>query len=305
MWMRRFYFLGVFLLLAVAVDNSLSPNMHYHRYMLSDYKPQHDPRTQKDYKRIQMRSPAEAEDKGDSEIKKISSRSKEPVIKLTKGEGKLQLHELMVRIYQDQHFLCVGTIISSVLVATTSSCFNHTKSDQLSVKNFYNELYEGTLVNSSETYLKSDVPYLEVIGLEKPFLRPNISENTVKLCDTPIKKNSLVELPIWLRQRHSVHSKISEVLPLQECRHRMRDYQGAIAHDQMICVRNQKYTSTCQHAMGNPLVYNGMICGLNVLGHNCPQHFGVDLYIAIYDAVSFSIAAMELIKNTKMEDSIL
>ncbi|KAH8326371.1 hypothetical protein KR067_006058 [Drosophila pandora] len=303
--MRRFLFLGLFLLLAVAVDNSLASNTHYHRYMLSDYKPQHNPRTQKDYKRIKMRSPAKVEDKGAPEIKKSSPRSKEPVIKLTQGEEKLQLHELMVRIYQDQHFLCVGTIISSVLVATVGSCFVNTKTDHVTVKNFYNEVYEGMRANVNETYLKGEGPYLEVIGLEKPFLRPNLTENTVKLCDAAIKKNALVELPIWLRQRHSIHSQIAEVLPLQECRHRMKDLNGTVVQDQMICVRNQKYTSTCQHAMGNPLVYDGMICGINVLGHNCPKHIGLDLYSSIYDAVSFTIAGMELIKHSKMEDAIL
>ncbi|KAH8332511.1 hypothetical protein KR074_004460 [Drosophila pseudoananassae] len=307
--MSRFLaFLGVFLLLAVAVENSLSPNMHYHRYMLSDYKPQHNPKTQKDYKQIKMRSPAKAEDKEHVEHvapEHVAARSKEPVIRLTQGDHKLQLHELIVRIYRDNHFVCTGTIISDMLVATVDTCFPHHRFDHLTVRNFQNEIYDGKRVNSSETFLKSEDPYLDVIMLDRPFVSPNITGDTVKLCDTEVQDHAIVELPIWIRQRHSVHSQKTEVWPLQECRHRMKDEEGVLAQDNMICVKNQQYTKQCQHGNGNPLVYDGMICGINVYGHNCPHHTGFDLYISIYDALSFSIAGMELIKHNKVQEAIL
>ncbi|KAH8294967.1 hypothetical protein KR018_004841 [Drosophila ironensis] len=322
MWFRLIWIFGVLLFIATVVKSAGS-NMHNHRYMLSDYKPQHNPKTQRDYKRLRMRSPEKAgaahlpakeeESKKEKNAhrprvhlnKEISARSKEPVVSLMKTDTKLQLHELMVRLYHEHKFLCMGTLVSSVLVVTVATCFHDDQSPNLTVKTSSDDVYEGIRGHPNETFIRSEDPMLEVILLSKPITRPNITDDTVKLCDSEIKDYVTVELPIWIRHRHSIHSQISQVWPLQECRFRMKDPHGEIAQDNMICVRNLQYTRTCQHAMGNPLIYDGMICGINAAGHNCPHHTGVDLYMTIYDVLSFSITGMDLIKNNNLEDAIM
>ncbi|XP_017038673.2 uncharacterized protein LOC108086292 [Drosophila ficusphila] len=307
--MQRLVLIFGIILLAALANVSLSSNTHYHRYMLSDYKAQHNPKTQMDYKRRRARTgdttdqPEELPPPQDQNV--TFGDSREPFVILTKSKEKVSLHELMVRIYKQSKYICMGTIISPKLVVTADTCFDEKDGDTVHMKMHDNEIIEGKKIPLNETFLKGADPLLVAIQVDKLPKNSSVVGDTVKLCDSELENYSPVEVPLWIRKRHSIHSQTSFILPLQECRHRMNDRQGLVAIDTMFCVRNPKYTVQCQLAIGNPLIHDGEICGINVAGHNCPVFTGVDLYIKIYDALEFSIVGMELIKNSRIEDTIL
>ncbi|XP_017083091.2 seminase-like [Drosophila eugracilis] len=264
------------LLLAALAIQSESRNTHFHRYMLDTYKPQHNPRTQMDYKRHRT-AKAKEHNETDSEVQ--LGNSKEPMVRLTNSDKRVLLHELMVRIYQKNRYICMGTVISEKLVITTRTCFEDDTNFVVTMKMFDDEIIHGEKVFLNKTFLKGADPMLIVIELKKPPTNSSVKDDTVRLCDAELEVYEPIELPLWIRQRHSIHSQITYVLPTQECRHRMKDPESLVVTSTTICVKNTKYTSTCQPAIGNPLIHDGRICGINVAGHNCPTFTGVDLYI--------------------------
>ncbi|KAH8363433.1 hypothetical protein KR084_010168 [Drosophila pseudotakahashii] len=301
--MRLLWILQILLLLVVLANASGSSKTHAHRYLLSDYRAQHNPRTQMDYKRS-----ASAKSKDQAEVSNDTPHfgtSKEPVVRLTKSGRKVQLHFLMVRLYQQNKFICMGTIISEKLVITASTCFDDGSNDVVSMKMYNDKVLDGHKVPLNRTFLKGADPLLIAIELNTSPPNSSVTGDTVKLCDTELQNYSPVELPLWIRSRHSIHSQITYVKPIQECRHRLKDPRGIVATGSMLCTRNMKYTAKCQNAVGNPLIHREEICGINVAGHNCPAFTGVDLYIRVYDALEFSIKGMEIIKNSHIEDTIL
>ncbi|KAI8046034.1 hypothetical protein M5D96_002234 [Drosophila gunungcola] len=277
--------------------------------MLGSYKAQHSPKTQMDYKRRRTSEVQEEQmDEPAEDMPKRKARygtSKEPVVMLTKSGLKVPLHELMVRIYQQNQYACMGTVISEKLVVTADTCFESAANDVVTMKMFDNSVLDGHRIPINRTYLKGADPLLTTIELTSPPKIYKVFGDTVKLCSAELENYESVELPLWIRSRHSIHSQISYVLPIQECRHRMKDPNAHVAISTMICAKNMKYTSHCQLAIGNPLIHAEKICGINVAGHNCPTFTGVDLYIRIYDALDFSIRGMEIIKNSRIEDTIL
>ncbi|XP_016926810.4 seminase [Drosophila suzukii] len=303
--MMRSLWIFQILLLVVLANQSESSKTHFHRYMMGEYKAQHNPKTQMDYKRTRTaKTDAEAVP-GEINGTVHYGTSKEPVVRLTKSGKKVLLHELMVRIYQHNKYICMGTVISEKLVITASTCFDDGSPDIVSMKMFDDEILDGFKYPLNKTFLKGADSLLVAIKLPNSPHKSSVMGDTVKLCDIELPNYSPVELPLWIRSRHSIHSQITYTEPIQECRHRLKDPRGVVATSTMICVKNMKYTALCQHAVGNPLIHHEEICGINVAGHNCPAFTGVDLYLRVYDALDFSIRGMEVIKNSHIEDTIL
>ncbi|XP_043654713.1 seminase [Drosophila teissieri] len=292
------------LLLAFLANESASSNTHLHRYMLSGYKAQHNPRTQMDYKRRRtVKKEEQVEPAPNNDTAQIG-HSKEPIVTLTNSGRKVPLHELMVRIYQQNKYMCMGTMISEMLVITTSTCFEDDLLDVVTMKTYDDEGLEGKKVPFNQTYLKGADPMLVIIQLTKSPKNSQVTGDTVKLCDSELEVYEPIEMPLWIRSRHSIHSQTTYTIPVQACRLRMRDPDAVVVTDTMICVKNFKYTRKCQMAIGNPLVHDERICGINVAGHNCPAFTGADLYIRVYDALAFSMLGMEIIRDSRIEDTI-
>ncbi|XP_020810452.1 uncharacterized protein LOC110185786 [Drosophila serrata] len=279
---------------------------HFHRYMLSDYKPQHSPKTQKDYK---LHNPQRTlkEENGSQGIRKskIYGKSKEPQVQLNKSLKMVNLHQLIVRIYQDNKYSCVGTQISELLVVTATTCFDESNTDLVNMKTYSNNIITGRRINPNETNVLSEDSLLAVILLNKPPHDSVLTNDSVQLCNSKLLNNANIEVPIWIRKRHSIYSWYARTLSVHECRYRLNDDRGEIAHNTMICVKNDRYTTTCQRTIGNPLIHNNMICGVNVAGHNCPMFTGIALYSTIYDKNEFEMNGINLIEKFDIEATIL
>ncbi|KAH8247801.1 hypothetical protein KR038_010069 [Drosophila bunnanda] len=279
---------------------------HLHRYMLSDYKSQHNPKTQKDFRRHSPQRTLEDKDASQGISKsKTYGKSKEPQVLLSKSHKTVMLHQLIVRIYQDNKYSCVGTQISDLLVVTATTCFDETSTELVNMKTYSNNIITGRKIKQNETNVLSEDFQLAVILLNKPPQDSVLKNDSVQLCTSKLLNNANVEVPIWIRKRHSIHSWYARTLSVHECRYRLKDNRGEIAPDTMICVKNDGYTTTCQRTIGNPLIHNKMICGVNVAGHNCPIFTGIALYSTIYDRNEFVMSGTNLMKKFDIDSTIL
>ncbi|KAH8280925.1 hypothetical protein KR054_005119 [Drosophila jambulina] len=289
---------------------------HFHRYMVSDYKPQHTLRKQMDYRRHSPRTQMDfkaqhlqrtmGEDHGSLDIRsnKTYGKSKEPQILLNRSRKKVMLHQLLVRILHDNEYKCVGTQITESIVVTAMACFDGIKTDVVTMKTFNNETLTGIRRNQNGSVVLSEDSLLAIIALDMSPQDSVLKDDAAQLCNTKLQDNAPIEMPIWMRKRHSFHSWHSMTLPVHECRYRLKDDHGEIVKDTMICIRNERYTKDCQKAIGNPLIHNNMICGVNVAGLNCPNFTGLAMYSTIYDK-ELAMNGIQLIEKLDIEQTIL
>ncbi|XP_068156829.1 seminase [Drosophila tropicalis] len=283
-----------------AVASGKQPKEHYHRYMLSDYRPQHNPRTQMDYKR--HKAPVYPID--ETHHKNISD-TMGPLIKLVESEETIALQHLLVRIYIHEKFHCMGVVISEMLILTASTCFINMSPEEYMVKTSDDILHAAVKSNTSYHFIRNQ-ELLTVLRFREAVFFPQIVNGafSVRMCAHILEENSRALLPTYIRWRHSVYTQRTVVLALEECRTRMHDPMGKVFTDTMFCVRNKKYTEHCQPTFGNPLVYEGEICGINIMGHNCPKIFGVDVYVNVYSPDSYITNRVEAIKKLNIESAI-
>ncbi|KAH8241159.1 hypothetical protein KR032_000596 [Drosophila birchii] len=294
MWLLLFWIFQVILSAALGAETGT----HFHRKITSDYKPQHNPKTQKDYKRHSVMQRA-VEQKDSS---KTIGTPLDPEVVLSKSHKKVMLHQLIVRIYQDNEYRCVGTQIAEMLVITAVTCFDEPKPKLVTMKTYSDQVITGHVINQYVTHVLTADNQLALIMLDK---RPDDSvliNASVLLCTSKLLDNSHVEMPIWIRKHHRIQSRNTRNLPLHECQYILKDDQLL---DNMICVKNDLYTPTCQKTIGNPLIHNNMICGVNYAEHNCPHFTGIAMYSAIYDRNEYQLSAIRLMQKLDVMNMIL
>ncbi|KAH8420921.1 hypothetical protein KR222_009467 [Zaprionus bogoriensis] len=281
--------LGLICVLRVCSVNS---GTHLHRYMLSDYRPQHLRRKQWDYNPVPR--PIYPSEKLDVN----KHKPEEPHIALVGSDKKVRLQDLLVRVFNGKKYLCMGTLITPEVVLTASTCFKKVVPSDLKVKtsqndflSVYNEVVFG--------YANSDA--IAVLALKKPASDDNM---IAKLCTSYVQPEKVVELPTYIRSLRKVHNQNALVLPLEQCRRNLDDLSGVEFLDAYLCVQNKKNTASCQKTYGTPLILDNQICGINVLGHNCPKNIGFDVYAKVMNQADFVAAKMKHIQETKLHDSI-
>lgn len=275
--------------------NIASTKMHYHRYMLSDYRPQHKNNVQQDYKRLPRPTyPPE---------KRIMIRSgtDEPMVEMIGNGEHVRLHDLLVRIYNGDKFVCIGTLLTEQVAITASTCYRYGQAENYTVKTSKDQTIGLYNLSTDAFPIKDKDSVVSLLILRVPV--PNV-RITAKLCLGSLEANMNVELPTYSHTRRVVQNQLSQVLPLAECRQQLNDTDGNIVTNGMICVKNEKHTGKCQKTFGSPLIYENQICGINLLGHNCPKKFGVDLYAAVVNEAQVRRNSISNIAAADIEDAI-
>lgn len=283
--------LGISILLNVS---SVSSGVHYHRYMLSDYKQQHTYRNQQDY----LPLPRPKYPKTEEELKKNA----EPIISIHGRDEKTQLRDFLVRLYQDTKYLCMGTLITKQIVLTAGSCFRNLEDEKgLFVKTSDNKilpLYDR-IDETLEIYKNGTI---KLLSLKEPLeKRYNL---TASLCSSPLHPGMMVELPTYIRSNRKIINQITYVRDVKNCRTNTDDENSLKLTESMLCVENKKRTSICQETFGAPLIHDGEICGVNLLGHNCPENFSFDTYASVFNQVDYIKRKLKTIRTLQMEQVV-
>lgn len=288
LWMLQ---LGISILLNVS---AVSSGVHYHQYMLSDYSKQHTHRNQQDY----LPLPRPKYPKTEQELSKNAA----PIISIYGSDAKTRLQDFLVRLYQGTKYLCMGTLITEQIVLTAGSCFRKIEDNKgLFAKTSDNKnhsLYDR-IDEALEIFQDSTI---KLLSLKEPLVkRYNV---TASLCSSPLHPDMMVELPTYIRSQRKIRNQITYVRELNNCRTDPNDESILILTDSMLCVENKKRTSICQESFGAPLIHNGEICGVNLLGHNCPDNFSFDTYVSVFNKVDFIKHKLEIIKKLQMEEAV-
>lgn len=281
--------------LALGIALNLGPvscGMHYHRYFLSDYKRQHRHKTQQDYLPLPRPTYAKTEQE---------MNATEPMVSMLRGKTKTRLHDILVRIYHDNNYICMGTLLTKQVVLTAATCFRNKEVSGLSVKTSDNKM--RPLYDRLDEALEIDKEgAIKLLALKSPIKQRE--HKTAKLCTYPLNPGTAVELPTYIRSTRKVHSQVTHVMRLSECQKMIGDKNSNMLKDSMFCVRNKKLSKTCQETFGAPILYDGEICGVNLLGHNCPQAIGFDTYATVMSKADFIKETVKTIKFLKIEDAI-
>lgn len=281
--------------LALGIALNLSPvscGVHYHRYFLSDYMRQHRHKTQQDYLPLPRPTYAKTEQE---------MNTTEPMVSMLGGQIRTRLHDILVRIYHDNNYICMGTLLTQQVVLTAATCFRNKEVSGLSVKTSDNKM--RPLYDRLDDALEIDKEgTIKLLALKQPIKQRQ--DKIAKLCTYPLNPEMGVELPTYIRSARKVRNQVTRVMRLTDCQNMLGDKNSNMLKDSMFCVRNKKISKTCQETFGAPILHDGEICGVNLLGHNCPQAIGFDTYATVMSKADFIKEKVKSIKLLKIEDAI-
>lgn len=281
------------LVLSIALNLSIvSCGVHYHRYFLSDYRRQHTRKTQQDY--LPLHRPIYARTEKELNVS-------EPMVSVLGTTTRNRLHDFLVRIYHDNKYICMGTLITKQIVLTSATCFRHEEVSGLSVKTSDNKM--RPLYDRLDAALEIDKDgAVKLLALKNPI---KLREYKIaKLCSVPLFPEMTVELPTYIRSARKVRNQVTRVMHVKECQDIIGEQHSNILTDPIFCVRNRKLTKACQETFGAPILHDGEICGVNLLGHNCPQAIGFDTFALVMNKAGFINEQVMSLKLLKIEEAI-
>ncbi|XP_062123577.1 uncharacterized protein LOC133836963 [Drosophila sulfurigaster albostrigata] len=260
---------------------------HYHRYMLSDYKPQHSHKTQKDYRPVPRSV--------DAPLKDVTKRNAlaKPMVNLAHSNKKVPLETVMVRVYEHRKVQLIAWPIAAA--ALIGIIVIVTKGGPIIYKSPTNETLE---VDYEHTDWRQ--PLLKTVYLNNS---SNHMNSAIQICNTVLRPDDHVSLIAFSHRSQTLYSKESIVLSPSECREKLNDPSGKIVTPEVICARNERRTKKCEPNLGLPLMFNDQLCGLQILGHNCPKYYGVDLYARVLNRKAYKKATLKRMA-AKIEDAM-
>ncbi|BFF92392.1 trypsin II-P29 [Drosophila madeirensis] len=187
----------------------------------------------------------------------------------------------IVKIYPLMGLVCTGALISRRLVLTSAQCFPVNRGpvpEQYMVQVASSAMYElDTIVIGPSSDLDRDMALMVLrISVEEPEAQP------VALCDVPPKRGDNVvmymskQLPRFLRT-HVVSNRI--------CKNTFASIDAAYITETMFCSHNSNKRKDCQTTMGDPLVHEERLCGINIYGPRCVDGaINGDLYANVFKA---------------------
>ncbi|XP_023166008.2 uncharacterized protein LOC111596151 [Drosophila hydei] len=275
--------LSLLALLSICNDAEL---YHYHRYMLSEYKPQHSHALQSDYK------PMPRPIYSDEEYLTAPED-----VELNVEDGKTTIvQQLMVRIFANDKYICMGMLVDADVVISTYACIQSAQSAKFTIQTIKNKVFK---LRETVTRL-SNSPLVVELHLAQP---PIDSMFRPQLC--PNKLNAGVQVLLSIYRHNSVLSELANVVPLKDCRALLNDTFNQYTDGQLICIKNERKSAACQKNYGAPLIYKNNLCGINLLGHRCLRDGKLDLYAFVLNETAYTQKALSSVHSLNIEDVIL
>ncbi|XP_030238471.1 uncharacterized protein LOC115561956 [Drosophila navojoa] len=285
--------LSLSILLAVALSSE-GAKYHYHRYMLSDYRPQHRHGLQRDYKPV-TRYPHFATETTAApgeltvNVKPNGSRPK--------TNNTVNVDKLMMRVIDGRKKYCMGIPKSSRVLVMTTSCALNLVSGPTTIRTS-----EGKTIAVNITAVTNYFMYsLTEIHVDQPLINDTEIPAT---CTNRLQPENIAQVSVYGRQ--GVINELVKVKPHKYCRALVNetfDYRDTT----LVCVENSKeFRSTgCSGNYGSPLVFNNQICGMNIMGRRCLPGGAFDLYALVLDETAYERRMLARIIESQVEDKIL
>ncbi|XP_017874110.1 PREDICTED: uncharacterized protein LOC108621352 [Drosophila arizonae] len=258
---------------------SVEPQYHYHRYMLSDYRRQHRHGLQKDYSPVPRYSHIAAD---------TTAAPGELTVNVSRNETagsvgsikKVNVDQLIVRIFDDRKNVCMGTLIGSRVVATTMKCAKGIKSDHITIQT----LRGKTITVNSTSVTMADNHTIAQINLNQPLIDDAIIPAT---CTKLLEPEDSAQVSVYGPQ--GVINELVTVKPHKYCRALVNETTFSYADAFLVCIgnTNEPNSTGCSGNYGSPLIFKDQICGINLMGRRCLPGRKFDLYALVLNEKAY------------------
>lgn len=211
------------------------------------------------------------------------------------------LNYYVVRLVHKKKLICSGIVVSSLTVLTSSLCIFELKLNEVTLK-----LLDGTdrkVVNISAASgytMDLNEERLSILTLDKEL--PNEYSKPPPICPIVLHMSDVVELWYWNWRRTVLKKKLTT--QVHNCKLPDTEEMTNVTDYGISCLENTRITPRCEKTFGLPYVWNGFFCGMNILGHNCPDRSNTDVYIRLIDVKSFISRTLREVRANGLHSAV-
>jgi len=188
------------------------------------------------------------------------------------------LEDYLVRFMANDRLICSGIIVNRRQILTAGYC----KPDQ-HAENFTLVFSDGstnTVTDStvSQYYTaKESSDLLILLHLSKELGEK--FTNPPPICQYRPPTEHQVEY--WSWNGNILQKKYTPQSTTLECRREIKDPEGVVIGNDIVCLKNMQYSEGCVKNFGIPFVWRNSFCGINILGHNCQIASKADIFVRL------------------------
>lgn len=177
--------------------------------------------------------------------------------------------------------VCMGSLIRAKMVLSSASCFplNTTGSDY-KLQDLHNCTHQIVSIFRGTSFGNE----LAVLTLLAKTERPSITP--IPLCNRQLQFQDNITMFLTKKQPHFLRTQI---IRNSICKQSYLHNESAFILSNMLCAHNSNVEQDCNLVViGDPLVYEGRLCGVNVYGPSCVQDaVNGNLYTDIFKTLDF------------------
>ncbi|EDW67501.2 uncharacterized protein [Drosophila virilis] len=214
-----------------------------------------------------------------------------------------ELSVYVARILIKDKLFCSGLVVSSQTVLTVKMCMHDKLATDVVVK-----LSDGSLhkvANRTDTQdftMSKTADMLTLLSLQDALGAQFVREPPI--CTNPVPLSEKVEQWNWDKNLVSPKKILASLIPSDRCKEIINDPNGMVVTPGIDCVENKKITKKCEKTFGLPYVSRGSFCGMNLLGHNCPNASSADVYVNLLKKNIYIGATLSKVLETNLEDNV-
>ncbi|XP_064550114.1 uncharacterized protein LOC135436450 [Drosophila montana] len=233
-----------------------------------------------------------------------SNRKKSKIVKAVETDNFGELSGYVARILVKDKLFCTGLVVSNQAVLTVKTCMNDKLGTEVVVK-----LSDGSIHNvvdktdTQDFTMAKTADLLTLLNLQNPLGTQFVKEPPI--CTNPVPSSEKVDQWSWDKFQASPKKKVASIIASDQCREIINDPNGMVVTAGVDCLENSKITKKCEKTFGLPYVWRGSFCGMNILGHNCPNISSADVYVNLLKKKIYIGATINNVLESNLEESVL
>ncbi|KAH8420913.1 hypothetical protein KR222_009458, partial [Zaprionus bogoriensis] len=198
----------------------------------------------------------------------------------TDSNKKVPIRFIM-KVIKDNKPICMGSLIRDNMVLSSASCFrgNPLASDY-QLQDTRKQLHEVSSILRGTSFGNELALLLLETKIEQTYIAP------IPLCNRQLSNGDNVLMFMSKTERHFLRTQIVQN---SVCKQSYMLNESVYILSNMMCVHNSNIAKDCSLvAVGDPLLYEGRLCGISVYEPSCGQNVdNGNLYTDIFKSLDF------------------